>query len=468
MTENLSEKTVQAKEGKSRGGCLKIGLLVVVVLLVLLHFAVPGIVRSAANSRLPDLLGADASLERVSIFLPAGRVGLRGLRIEQPEGFEGEPLFRLGALSVEAPLARAIGQNPVTVNHLRIDDVFLRLISSPEEVINATRIGPPAAEAPAEVEAVEDPADVPPVWVKELLVSNLNLVFEDLAKDWVFTLSNFELSLTDLRIAGAEGFGGPAMLDGSFEILDERLNARFRVLGKIGMIQPDQPERVPPIQLAVGLTGFNLDIVDPFMVRGARTALGGGGLDFWLFLEIGEGASPAEQELYGSYALVTDQNHTYSGRLGGTIESPVLPFLDIFGDVLGNQFGRLTRLGGNVAEGGVEAARAVADTGAAAVRGATGVITGAAGGLLRTARGVATLDLEEAAGGLRDTTVGTVTGAAGTVTETVGAAGAGVAGAGRAATGREAVQRWWDAAEERAEAFEAEAEAWFASRPFPE
>jgi hypothetical protein len=467
MTENLNEKTVQSEKGKSRGGCLKIGLIVVVVLLVVLHFAVPWIVRNAANKQLPDLLGTEASLESVSIFLPAGRVGLRGLQIEQPEGFEGGPLFRLGSLSVEAPLGRAIGQNPVTVNHLRIDDVFVRLVSNEAEEINVTRIVPPVEEIEDEIEVVEDPAEVPPVWVKELLITNLNVVFEDLAKDWVFTLSNFELSLTDLRIAGAEGHGGPAVLDGSFEIHDERLNARFRVLGKIGMIQPDQPERVPPIQLAVGLTGFNLDIIDPFMVRGARTALGGGGLDFWLFLEIGEGSSPEEQELAGSYALVTDQNHSYSGRLGGTLERPVLPFLNIFGDVLGNQFGRVTRLGGNVAEGGIEAARAVADTGVAAVRGATGVVTGAAGGLLRTARGVVTLDAEEAAGGLRDTTVGTVTGAADTVTDTARTAGSGVAGAGRAATGREAVQRWWDAADERAEAFEAEAEAWFASRPFP-
>ncbi len=468
MTENLNDKTETPSGGKSRGGCLKIGLIVVVLLLAVLHFATPGVVRNVANQQLPEVLGTEASLERVSIFLPGGRVGLQGLRIEQPEGFDGDPLLRLGSFSVAAPLGRAVGRNPVTVNHVHINDVFVRIVSDSEDVLNVTKIGPPAEEM-EEIEELppEDPADVPPVWVKEILIDNLNLVFEDLSKDWVFSLENFALSLTDLRIAGAKGHGGPAMLDGSFELLDERLNARVRILGKIGMIQPDQPERVPPIQLAVGLTGFNLDIIDPFMVRGARTALGGGGLDFWLFLEIGEGSSPTDQSIAGSYALVTDQNHRYAGELGGTLERPVLPFLNIFGDVLGNQFGRVTGLAGNVAEGGLEAARAAADTGVAAVRGATGVVTGAAGGLLRTARGVATLDVEEATGGLRDTTVGTVTGAAGTVTDTVGTAGSGVARAGSAATGREAVQRWWDAADERAAAFEAEADAWFEARPFP-
>ncbi len=468
MTQNLDDKPVESAAGKSRGGCLKIGLLVLVILLAVLHFVTPVLVRTVANKELPKALGTEASLDRVSIFLPAGRVGLRGLRIEQPEGFEGVPLFQLGTLSIEAPLGRAMGQNPVTVNHLRIHDVFVRIVSDKEAVMNVARIGPPPEAEDEPAAAPAEPGTVPPVWVREVLVSNLNLVFEDLAKEWVFELENFELTLTDLRIAGAGGAEGPAELDGSFEILHEDLNVQFRILGKIGMIQPDQPERVPPIQLAVGLTGFNLDLVQPFMVRGARTALGGSALDFWLFLEIGEGSSPGDQALAGSYALVTDQDHRYGGNLGGTVGQPVLPFLTIFGDVVGNQFGRITSLGGNVAEGGIEAARAVADTGAAAVRGATGVVTGAAGGLLRTARGVATLDVGEATGGLRDSTVGTVSDAAGTVTETVGTAGAGVARAGGAAMGQEAVRRWWDAVDERAALFEAEAEAWFASRPFPE
>jgi len=466
MTQNLDEKPVETASGKSRGGCLKTGLIVIVVLLAVLHFVTPVLVRTVANKELPRALGTEASLDRVSIFLPAGRVGLQGLQIEQPEGFEGLPLFRLGSLSVAAPLGRALGQNPVTVNHLRLDDVFVRIISNEDGELNVARLGPPVEEE-VEVEA-EEAGEVPPVWVREIVISNLNLVFEDLAKEWLLEVADVDLSLTDLRIAGAGGAEGPAELDGSFEIVNADVNAQFRILGKIGMIQPDQPERVPPIQLAVGLTGFSLDIVQPFMVRGARTALGGSALDFWLFLEIGEGSSPGDQALAGSYALVTDQDHRYGGNLGGTVEKPVLPFLNIFGDVVGNQFGRITSLGGNVAEGGIEAARAVADTGAAAVRGATGVVTGAAGGLLRTARGVATLDVGEATGGLRDTTVGTVSGAAGTVTDTVGTAGAGAARAGGAAMGQEAVRRWWDAVDERAALFEVEAEAWFASRPFPE
>ncbi|MCC5846355.1 MAG: hypothetical protein JJU05_19065 [Verrucomicrobia bacterium] len=466
MTQNLDEKPVETASGKKRGGCLKIGLIVIVLLLAVLHFVTPVIVRTVANKELPKALGTEASLDRVSIFLPGGRVGLQGLQIEQPEGFEGLPLFRLGSLSVAAPLGRALGQNPVTVNHLRLDDLFVRIISNEDGELNVARLGPPVDEE-VEVEA-EEAGEVPPVWIREIVISNLNLVFEDLAQEWLLEVVDFDLSLTDLRIAGAGGAEGPAELDGSFEIVNADVNAQFRILGKIGMIQPDQPERVPPIQLAVGLTGFSLDIVQPFMVRGARTALGGSALDFWLFLEIGEGSSPEDQTLAGSYALVTDQNHRYGGNLGGTVERPVLPFLNIFGDVVGNQFGRITSLGGNVAEGGIEAARAVGETGAAAVRGATGVVTGAAGGLLRTARGVATLDVEEATGGLRDTTVGTVSGAAGTVTDTVGTAGSGVARAGGAALGQEAVRRWWEAVDERAALFEAEAEAWFASRPFPE
>ena len=467
MTENLTGNVNPTAGSASRAGCLKVALTALVLVLALLHLLTPRLVRSVVNSELPAALGTGASLDGISLFLPAGRVGLQGLRIEQPEGFEGAPLFELGSLSVHVPLARAIGRNPVTVHHLRLQDVSVRIVSDAAGGMNVEKLGPQGAKPPPAEEPV-DAGDVPPVWVRELVVSNLAFVFEDLAKDWHVALDAFELRLTDLRVSDALGAQGPAELDGSFEIVHEDRNAQFRILGKIGLIQPDRPERVPPLQLAVGLTGFNLDIVQPFMVPGARTALGGSALDFRLFLEIGEGTSVEEQSLAGHYALVTDENHRYDGDLGGTVGKPVLPFLNLFGDVLGNQFGRVAGLAGHVTEGGLEAAKAVTDTGAAAVRGATGVVTGAAGGLLRTARGVATLDLKEAADGLKDTTVGTVSGALDTVTETAATAGSGVARAGSAALGKEAVRRWWEAMDERAAAFETEAREWFASRPFPD
>lgn len=469
MTENLNEPETKPA-AKKRGGCLKIGLIAVIVLLAVLHFTVPGIVRNVANKELPAALGTEASLEGVSLFLPAGRVGLSGLSIQQPEGFDGEPFLTLGSVSVEAPIGKAMGQNPVTVNYLRVSDLSVRVVSDAEGVLNVTKVGPPpAGEGDAAVEEVSaEPAETPPVWVKEVVISNVNFLFEDLAREWTFKIQNLDLTLTNLRVGGAEGdVSEPGTLEGYFEIFNESNVARFKVHGKVGRIDPSNPERVPPIQLAVGLSGFHLDTVDPFMVPGARTAIGGSGLDFKMFLEIGEGNSPGEQALFGSYEMVTDQDQRYAGELGGTVAEPVLPFLNIFSDVLGNQVGRVVNLGENIAEGGTEAAKAAVDTGAAAVKGAAGAVKGAAGGLFRTARGIATLDKDEALGGIKDTTVGTVSNVTDTVTDTVGTAGEGVSNAGGAALGQEAVKRWWDAVTERGEAFNAEAAAWFESRPFP-
>ncbi|MCC5849617.1 MAG: hypothetical protein JJU29_16160 [Verrucomicrobia bacterium] len=452
-----------AKSEKKRFGCLKVFLLLVVLFFVAAHFATPGIVRNVANRILPDAVNTDAHLEKVFLNLFSGRAGIGGLSIQQPEGFEGEPLVELRSFSTSASLMGAIRRNPVIVNRVDLDHLTLRLIMNEDGVLNLTRLGDIEKEEPEDREV----GDVPPIWVKKMVLSQIQILFKDQAQEWNLAVEDVHFELTDLRIANATGAEGPAEFHGRLQLVGPSVNAQLKLWGKVGMILPDQPDRVPPMQLALGLIGFDLDIVDPFLVRGARTALGGNGFDFILFMEIGEGEGPAEQSLYGSYAIGTNENHAYAGSLGGTLEHPELPFLNILGDVVGNQFGRITRLGGNVAEGGLEALRGAAETGATAVRGAADTVRGTAGGVLRTARGVVTLDREEVTGGIRDTTVGTVTNVAGTVTGTVSAVADTVGSTAGAALGHHASERWWDGVDERVALFEENAQSWFESRPFP-
>lgn len=76
MEEPTPETVVKKKNPK---GCLKIGLLSLVVLLVVLHFVTPPIARMIANAQMPKTLGTEARLDGLSLNLLTGRVGLRGL-----------------------------------------------------------------------------------------------------------------------------------------------------------------------------------------------------------------------------------------------------------------------------------------------------------------------------------------------------------------------------------------------------
>jgi hypothetical protein len=459
-------------------GCLKtffLGLLVLVLLLVgFLIAGLPTVVNNVANKQLPAQLGTEATLGSAGINLFRGRFGLNDLTIQQPEGFadlmEG-PLLSLEELKVVLPLGGAVGQDPVTIESLLLSGLDLHLIQDTNQVLNVSTLGPAApVEEPEELtEDDAEPAPVPPVWLKNVLLENLHVAFRDEARDWNLELADITFELDNLQISEAQT-DGPADLKGHIHFHSEKASGRLQLLGKIGVISPDRPEEVPTVQIALGLIGFDLDLVEPFLAPSpsvAKTAFGGSGFDFHLFMQIAPPAEEASQEISGRFELKTDRNHTISDKLGGTVAEPVLPFTTLFADILGNQFGRAISMGGNVAQGGLEAGKAVGKTGVEAAKGVGKTVGGFAGGVFRTAKGVATLNKDEALGGMSDATVGTVKNAAGTVTDTAGTAGSGIADTAGKVTGSDDVDAWWLNVEQRQADFEQLAMAWFEENPFP-
>lgn len=439
-----------------------------ILLAVGLHFAVPVIVTSVANSQLPQQLHTDSSLGGAKVNLLTGSFGLHELSISQPEGYEEGELLRMGSMSVSAPIIEAVRQNPVLVRRVHLDGLDLHLISNEEQVLNVTRIGPQAPEE-EEIEKTE-PAAPPPVWIKEILLENLNLVFHDLAQEWKIELSDMRFEVQNLQVEYDAG-KGPGRIMGIVGFHSPKASGQLRLHGKIGTISPSKPEQVPTLQLAVGLIGFDLDLVSPFLKPSptvAKTAFGGSGFDLNLFIQISPGDAPESQGIAGAFRLETDGGHIVSNNLGGTVAQPVLPFMGLFADILGNQLGRVTQLGGNVARGGLEAGRAVTDTGTAAVKGAGRAVSGLASGALRTARGVATLDRDEALGGMKDATVGTAGNVTGTLTDTVGTAGRGLGSTVNVVRGKDQIDKWWNEVDTRKSAFDEQAEVWFTENPFPE
>ncbi|MDA3873678.1 MAG: hypothetical protein PF795_06930, partial [Kiritimatiellae bacterium] len=310
----------------------------------------------------------------------------------------------------------------------------------------------------------------PPVWIKEVVLENLTVAFSDLAKEWEIELSDIRFELHNLQVE-YDSEEGPGRIQGQIGFESPKAAGQLRLHGKVGTIYTSKPEQFPPLQLAVGLIGFDLDLISPFLKPSpgvAKAAFGGSGFDFIVFMQISPGNSPEAQEISGNFRLETDGGHVLSDSLDGNLAKPVLPFVGLFGDILGNQLGRVTQMGGNIARGGVEAGKAVADTGTAALKGAGKAATGLAEGAFRTLKGVATLDKDETLGGMKDATVGTVGNMTEAVSDTAGAAGRGLGSTVKMVRGKDQIEKWWNEVDTRKSAFDEQAEAWFTENPFPE
>jgi hypothetical protein len=466
--DNLTQNAEpQSSNPKPKRGCLKPVLLTLFALLLLLHFITPIIAGRIANAELPKALNTEASLGSISLNLLLGRSALHDLTIAQPASFEGDALVTLGELSFSASSRSALRRKPIIVRHLRVEDLSLNLISNAEGVLNISRIGPtPAAasEAPEALSEPATPAPPPAIWVQQILLENVDLAFRDLAKNWQISLEDLHFEIEDLRISGNPG-EAPATFRAEVKIISpaSRVPASVLMIGRIGTLHPDRPESAPPIRFALGLFGFDLAAIDPFLApapAAAKATLGGSGIDFTLFFDLAEGPLLAEQPIRGRYDLTTDGGRSYRGTLGGTPDKPILPFMNIFSNLLGTQLGRLSDLGGNVAQGALSAAEGVADTGVAAVKGAANAVKGLGVGLFDAAKGVVTLDSEAALGGIKDATVGTVGNVADTVKDTAVAAGGAVSETFDTVRGSDDVKKWWEDPAPRRAAFEAEAGKW--------
>ena len=455
-------------KSKKKFGCLQTGILAVLLLLVVLHFTISTIAVKVANKQLPDQLQTDAEVGNIDILLPLGKIGVQDLNISQPEGFGDGSLLKMNTFKIVVPPGKAIAGKPIEIRNLHLDGLHLNLISDTNQVMNVTTLGPPAKEEPVE-ETESESAAPPPLWLQQLLFENIQVTFKDLAKEWEIELQDIRLDIQNLQVE-YEADTGPGLVTGDVHFPNGRAMGKLKIRAKVGNITPSKPETTPAIQLAMGLIGFDLDLVSPFLSPSpmvAKTAIGGSGFDFTLFLEIQPGNTPEEQKIGGKFELSTDGGHVTNDSLGGTLAEPVLPFTSLFADILGNQFGRITKLGGNVAKGGLEAGKAVADTGVAAVKGVGKTVGGFAGGVLKTAKGVVTLDKDDVVGGMKDATVGTAGDLANTVKDTAGTAGSGLKDTAGAATGSTDVEAWWSEIDNRMSEFDTAVNEWFEENPFP-
>ena len=440
------------------------------------------------NRVLPEWVGAEASVERISLGLLRGSLLVRNLRIANTAGFaEGEALS-VSRMGVNLDLLSFRGK-PWVVEEIRVEGAQVRLQRNRARRMNleallahalssqgqnrrahrkheaGSQVSPGASQGPERIQVSgkeEDSIEVRPkesagsieLHVKRLLISDLNLLYTDAVLKLEKELREVDLRAEGLTYAPARA-GEPS------------LPARITLTGRLG--QDPFPEAwlglyarmgviadsIPALNASFHLMDLELAPLGSVVPASASKALGGDAVDL-----SAEGAA-AQDLLRLVVRLETCGGNTFSVRIDGTPRRPVYDSKHLVMKILQSAAANFV--------GGLSDPRALADTaaktGSTLGRGVAGMLETAASGLLKTTKGIAKGDLETAARGLETT----ASGALGQGAEAVGGAARGVAeGISRAGERSTAPERQWrEKAQERWEAAWRQARERVDRMPYP-
>ncbi|MDZ7827514.1 MAG: hypothetical protein U5R48_17645 [Gammaproteobacteria bacterium] len=101
-------------------GILGALIALIVIALVVVAINLNGIVRSSVESVGPTYTGTTVTLEEVDLSLFSGEGELRGLVVGQPEGYEGEPAFRLASIRIALEPSSLL-EDTILIRELVID-----------------------------------------------------------------------------------------------------------------------------------------------------------------------------------------------------------------------------------------------------------------------------------------------------------------------------------------------------------
>jgi hypothetical protein len=194
-------------------------LLILVALVVVVWLNLSTIATRVANLKLPELLGTEASVERVVVKPLSGLAVVRGLTIAQPEGFGDGPAVELGQIMASIDIRTLGSEDGLLVESIDVKGLTVHVDKNADGVINLTRLGPPAAEgdrsqkgttgdepagpvaepeATAAGEASEDNAPFPGLRVGSLTVADVTVDYTDATtgdKPIEITLGNLDVQL---------------------------------------------------------------------------------------------------------------------------------------------------------------------------------------------------------------------------------------------------------------------------------
>jgi uncharacterized protein involved in outer membrane biogenesis len=97
-----------------------VGLLIVIVAIaVYLYNSIDSIVESAIEKHGSRVLGTKVSVGSVDISLKSGRGTIRGVSVDNPDGFSSGEMFKLGEITVDIDV-KSLNRDPITIDEVTI------------------------------------------------------------------------------------------------------------------------------------------------------------------------------------------------------------------------------------------------------------------------------------------------------------------------------------------------------------
>lgn len=431
------------------GWILRLFVLLIVVLGIIRYFA-PDVIVSQANQQIPKQLKTDGRLQDVKLALLNGYAELDGLVLDQPEGFGEGSLISIGKASVDLDPIK-LKDKQLKIEDVQLSDLDLNLALKPGEttgtVFNILAMLPdlPKAEKPEPPSA--EPVDLD-VQLVQFQGKNLHFSFSDTTREmpWLIGLSITEVTVKDIVYSALSKPQNNA-LPGTISLraeLAQPVGVKAKLLLDVHLM-PILGTNIPPVVGSVRIVGLDLDIFAPFLVPGAKSAFGGSAFDLELDFRVG----PSVLDVNG--AIITDKGTSYPIKASGSPLHPTFYASGLFGAVFKRPGAFVGDVVGNVADAATQTATAAVDTAGTAIKGGVKTVGKVVGGLGKTLKGVATLDLKEVEDGLTEGTLGAAKEAGNTVLDTGSTALKGVQNVGGAALGSGKLAAWFEAAPQRFE-----------------
>jgi len=446
----------------------KPALLVLLVILIVGRVGISIGTVPLLNTMLPGILGTGAAVDTVHIGPLNGHVSVRGLIIDQPDGFDGDPLCSLGNATIDVSTLSVL-HAPFTIESINVDGLCLRLIRNTNGTLNVATLGSTADANAATAEErntendpdAEDSPSSACITITRVHIKNLSISYEDLSCDPPLRVHVADCDGTAVNILLDPAGGKEGILPGFIRLtarLEQppRNDAYVGLQARVGIIGTNAPAVVAAMR-AVGIELKPLGAVVP---TGTSQTLGGSCVDVYGDLRM-------SHLLLDANVDVKTEDCTLSMAVGGTPYEPNV-------DKSCALFNLITRpsalVGGIVADAGsatVEAAGATLKTTAALGLGALKTVGSIGMGVAQAGRGVVTADLDDVGEGLKTATVGTVSEAVDTVVDTTLTAADGVGSTASAAIGKADTDAWRATCRERWESLWLEARGAIHGAPYP-
>jgi hypothetical protein len=414
-------------------------VLVVVVLVAVLLMVLPNVAVKIVNAKASDFVNAEVSLEDIDLNLFRGYVEVEGLRVGQPDGFEGEDLLNLPYAHVRVSVGSLL-KPPILIRDVRVEGLSATIIKDTNGVVNVEKLAktPPA---PKEEEPDEEPrpaGEPVAVALETLVVNDVRVRYNDASlgdKPLVVGVDDLLLKVDDILFDPAASTG--RVLPGRVELTTrvhqgDAADAHLGAIARLGVLGTN----VPAVNAGLRLCGLELKGYDAVLPAGMGTSisavLGGSCLDLEADVSMAEEVRDIEATLVNKDVRLPLPTHGGFGNI----------MTDLSALLAARLAGQVTAMAGNVGSAGVEVAGTAVKSAGAVAKGAGKIVGSVGSGLFKVVKGAAKGDLKSVGEGLKDTTVGSVKEAVSTVTNTTMTAVDGVGTAASKGIGKAAADEW--------------------------